>query len=168
MVGLISPKNTDSRKMQDFPSRASWVPPAREGLESYLGKEVLKVWKNNAKKVKGVLWNAHEKRRRKEDSYTCGLLRLCGARASHLAHCSEGTIYCLVHGNTRNKSCYHFWYDYFDYSVYHGWEWTIKIKSKCRFYLHRYWKVSLFSKAFCYCSLHPGESSDAWSFPLAP
>lgn len=26
----------------------------------------------------------------------------------------------------------------------------------------------LFSKAFCYYSLHPGETSDAWSFLLAP
>lgn len=118
--------------------------------------------------MKKKLKECYETPMRKEDSYACGLLKLCRARTSPLTCFSGGTVYCLVHGNTNKKSCYHFWYDYFDYSVYHGWEWAIKIKSKCRFYLHRYWKVSLFSKAFCYCSLHPRESSDAWSFPLAP
>lgn len=94
--------------------------------------------------------------------------RFCGARASNLAYCSQGMIYCLVHANTQNEPYYHSQYDCFDYSVYRGWEWVIKIIFKCRFYLHRYQKISLSSKAFCYCSLHPGETSHAWSFPLAP
>lgn len=37
--------------MQGFPLRASWVPSAQEGLESYLDKEGLKGWKNNEKKL---------------------------------------------------------------------------------------------------------------------
>lgn len=41
---------------------------------------------------------------RKEDSYTYGSLRFCGARDSHLTHSSGGTTYSLVHENTHNKS----------------------------------------------------------------
>lgn len=167
--------------MQNFPRWASWIPSAQGRLESYMVKEGLKGSKNNQKKLKESykmpMRKGGELRLLCTASFLIWLLHLviCGilgsveqGPASHLIHCLQGMIYCLVHANTHNESYYQSWYDYFDYSVYCGWEWVIKIVFKCRFYLHRYWKISLFSKAFCYCSLYPGETSDAWSFPLAP